>query len=291
MAAEPAAGAGAAAEDLAAPSAAGVSPGDLGAAGFFRPDGDALIPADFATSPWGQVLHGRLVGGLAARAVEQAYAGDPDLICSRLTVDMFRSAPLAPVRVSLRAIRTGRRIAVVEVTVEQADGPVGQGKAVLLRQSEQPQGPFRPTPPWDAPRPADLGPPQASAAGRRWTAPWESWRIGGPAGGPGASLSAGLWIRDVHPLVTGEPLTPLQRVAMAADLVSPVSNSSDRGLGFINADYTIYLGRAPAGEYVGIQPYGHVSEHGVAAGQCVVHDLTGPVGFVATTAVANSMSR
>jgi hypothetical protein len=74
---------------------------------------------------------------------------------------------------------------------------------------------------------------------------------------------------------------------MAADLASPVSNSSTQGVSFINADYTVYLGREPQGEYIGIQPSGHVSERGVAAGHCVVHDLRGPVGLVTTAAVAN----
>jgi hypothetical protein len=41
------------------------------------------------------------------------------------------------------------------------------------------------------------------------------------------------------------------------------------------------------GEYVGVQPDGHLSERGVAAGRCVLHDLSGPVGFAGTTAVAN----
>src|ERR1700733_9529459 len=93
------------------------------AEGFFRADGEGLIPAAFATSPWGQVLHGRLIGGLTARAAEHARAADPDMFCSRLTIDMFRSAALAPVRVSARPVRAGRRIAVLEVTVEQDDGP------------------------------------------------------------------------------------------------------------------------------------------------------------------------
>jgi hypothetical protein len=275
----------------AAAPADGQPPAARSAAGFFRADGDILIPADFASSPWGEVLHGRLVGGLTARAVEQAHAGDPDLICSRLTIDMFRSAPLAPVRVAARPIRTGRRIAVLEVTVENDDGPVGQGKAVLLRRSQQPEGTFRATPPWSVPTPLELGPPPAmAAAGRRWTPPWQAWSVG-PSGSMAGALRAGLWIREVHPLVTGEQLTPLVRLSMAADLASPISNASDRGLDFINADYTIYLGRDPRGEYIGIQPYGHVSERGVAVGQCVVHDLQGPVGFVATTAVANSMAR
>jgi hypothetical protein len=252
------------------------------AAGFFDADGDTLVPAAFATSPWGQVLHGRLIGGLTARAAEQARAGDPDLACGRLTVDLFRSVPLAPVSVTTRTVRAGRRIAVLEVTVEQDGAPVGQGRAVLLRRSQQPGGTFRPAPAWDAPRPPELGPPRSQSTSR-WTAPWESW----PAGGTDGPLTGGLWIRDTHPLVTGEQLTPAVRVAMAADLASPVSNYSTLGLSFINADYTVYLGRDPQGEYVGIQPSSHISEAGVAAGHCVLHDLRGAVGFVTTAAVAN----
>jgi acyl-CoA thioesterase superfamily protein/acyl-Coa thioesterase superfamily protein len=265
--------------DAAAGAAARPEPGTEG---FFRADGGLLVPAAFATSPWGQVLHGRLIGGLTARAAEQARAGSADLACSRLTVDLFRSVPLAPVLVTTKQVRAGRRIMVLDVTVEQEDGPVGQGRVVLLRRSAQPDGRFRPPPGWTAPTPRELGPPEPMAT-RRWTPPWESWRVGA---GPRA-MTGGLWIRDTHPLVTGEELTPLVRLAMAADLASPVSNSSDLGLSFINADYTVYLGREPGGEHIGIQPDGHLSERGVAAGRCVLHDLDGPVGFAGTAAVAN----
>src|SRR5579863_2149398 len=158
-----------------------------GAEGFFRVEGDTLVPAAFATSPWGQVLHGRLIGGLTARAAEQARAGVPELACGRLTVDLFRSVPLAPVGVSARTVRQGRRIVVLDVTVEQDGAPVGQGRAVLLRRSEQPDGTFRPVPAWDAPAPPRLGPPQSTVSSR-WTAPWESWPVGGAADGPGGVL-------------------------------------------------------------------------------------------------------
>lgn len=274
MTAEPPRTDDAAAEASARPPAA--------AEGFFSADGDTLVPAPFAASPWGRVLHGRLIGGLTARAAEQARTAAPELACSRLTVDLFRSVPLGPLTVTTRAVRQGRRIAVLDVSVEQGDDLVGQGRAVLLRRSEQPGGTFRPAPAWDAAPPPELGPPEPMA-NRRWTAPWESWRIGG-AGGP---MVDGLWVRDVHPLVTGERLTPLVRMAMAADLASPVSHYSTSGLSFINADYTIYLGREPHGEHVGIQPSAHISERGVAVGHCVLHDVHGAVGFVTNAAVAN----
>jgi hypothetical protein len=255
-----------------------------GAEGFFRADGDILVPAEFATSPWGKVLHGRLIGGLTARAAEVAIAGDPELVCGRLTIDMFRSVPLAPITVSTRPVRTGRRIAVLEVTIEQDAALVGQGRAVLLRRSEQPAGTFLPAPVWDAPAPPRLGLSEPAPDGG-WAPPWQIWRVGDGFG----SLSGGLWIRETHPLITGEPLTPLERLAMAADFVSPVSNFSTVGLGFINADYTLYLAREPLGEYAGIQPSGHLSSAGIAVGHCVLHDERGPVGFVSTAAVANQL--
>jgi hypothetical protein len=255
---------------------------------FFIPQGDSLAPEPIARSPWGETLHGRLIGGLTARAVGGVIAQDPDLICTRLTIDMFRTAPLTPVWVSTRPIREGRRIKVLEVTVEQADGPIGQGKAILLRRGEQPSGRFLPTPAWDVPTPHEMGDPIATKV-RRFTAPWESWNITGVDSMDG--LRGGLWIRENHDLVLGEPITPLIRVGLASDLASPVANSSTEGLGFINADYTVYLGREPIGEHVGIQPYGHISASGVAVAQCVLHDLSGPLGFISTTAVANSMAR
>jgi hypothetical protein len=251
------------------------------AEGFFTRDGDLLVPAPFSDSPWGPMLHGRLIGGLAGRAAVQAIAGHPGMLCSRLTVDMFRSAPLVPLRVSTRQVRGGRRIVVLDVTIDQAGGPVGAARLVLLRASQQPEGTHRLAPVWDAPIPVRDEPPRAGNS--RWSPAWQSWRISGADWSPGD----GVWVREIHPLVTGEPLTPLERLSMAADMVSPVSNMSDRGLAFINADYTVYLGREPQGEHIGIQPGGHVSDRGIAAGQCVLHDLDGPVGFVSTTALAN----
>jgi Thioesterase-like superfamily len=261
---------------------------------FFYADGDAVMPTQLAASPWGPVLHGRMSGGLAARAVEQVLAEDPDLICTRLTIDMFKSAPLAPMRASTKTIRSGRRITVLEVTVEQDSGPIAQGKFLLLRRSAQPEGTYRQTPGWEAPAPGpQLGPPtrtefqglDGAAAGHRWTAPHHSWRVNNGRSGP---ESVGTWVRDVYPLVAGEELTPLVRLGLAGDLASGEANTSDRGLHFINADYTIYLGRELQGEYIGLQPYGHVSDRGVAIGQCIVHDEQGPVGFIATTALANT---
>jgi hypothetical protein len=250
---------------------------------FFVSDGDDLVPQPIARSYWGLTLHGRLIGGLTARAVEQARREDPDLVCTRLTIDMFRTAQLDPVQVTTVPIREGRRIRVLEVSVTQGGVMVGQGRAVLLRSGEQPPGQFPATPGWDGPGAAPTGgsEPRRAEPGARWTSPWDTWPVRGPKG-----THDGMWIRENHDLVQGEPITPLIRVSMAADLASPIANTSTEGLGFINADYTIYLGREPVGDYVGMQLSGHVSAAGVAVGQCILHDPDGALGFIATAAVA-----
>jgi hypothetical protein len=251
---------------------------------FFRRDGAAFVPGPLSRGPWGETLHGRLLGGLTAREAEAFRDDDPALACARLTIDLFRTAWLAPLYVQTRVVRRGGRIVVLDVTMEQKGEAVGQGRAVLLRRGEQPEGPFRPTPPWAVAGPEGDGRP--TNRNSAFSAPWESWNVGAPN-----SIHEGVWIRDRHQLVEGEPLTPLVRSAMAADLVNPVSNWAPAGLSFINADYTIYLGREPHGDHIGIQPYGHISEAGVAAGQCVAHDVDGPFGYVAATAIANNMAQ
>lgn len=250
---------------------------------FFAPQGAVLVPEPIALGPWGNTMRGKLLGGLTAREVERYRRDHPGLRCTRLTIDLFRPPVMAPVRTSVRAVRDGNRITVLEVGIHQEDGPVGQGLAVLLRNGDQPPGPFRPTPRWDVPTPV-TGLPLTTT--HRWPPTWESWNVAGED-----SMRDGLWVRELHDLLPGEPLTPLTRIALASDVASPVAHSSPGRLAFINADFTLYLGREPRGEHIGIQPYGHVSEDGLAVGQCIAHDLDGPVGFIATTAVANSVSR
>jgi hypothetical protein len=261
---------------------------------FFVPDGDLLVPRPLARGPWGPTLHGRVFGALCAREVERHRAADPDLACVRLTVDIFRAGALAPVGIDTRVIRAGRRILVIEATISQDGAAIGQGKAVLLRRSEQPEGQLPRTPRWEVPTPLD-GDPRLVASEDGPTAMWQSWTLAEDADAEGAArqfrLRHGLWMRELHDLVEGEDPTPLVRLAAAADVAHPVGNSSAAGLGFINADYTVYLGREPRGDYIGIQPDGHISEAGVGVAQCIGHDLDGPFGFIATAALANSMAR
>lgn len=250
---------------------------------YFTADGDRFRPAAHARSWWTKTMvHGRLVGGLLARAIERD-TDDVDLQVARLTVDLFRNAPLEPVWLRSTRIRDGRRIRVLEVTAFVADAPIARATTVLLRRSEQPAGRVPATPAWDAPDP-ELMPPAHSRH------PPKAWRFDDtntPARHWDGERGRRVWMQETCLLVEGEPLSPLVRAALAADSASPLAHASDVGLQYINADYTLYLSRLPIGETIGLESGGHTSSDGVAVGHCTMHDTTGPVGYCVTAAVAN----
>jgi hypothetical protein len=257
---------------------------------FFAVEGDRLVPSGWARGPWSpHMLHGRLLGGLLARAVERGHAAE-GFHYARLTVDLYRNSPLVPLRVRTERVRDGRRIRVVDAFVESENGPVARASAVMLRRGEQPEGTVWQATPWNVPGPDELGPP--SERSRASLSTFDLWRIAadGSAGGDFASGERHrAWIRETRPLVAGEPVSPLVRIALAADMASPLAHFGSAGLKFINADYTMTLSRLPLGEAIGAESTGHLSDEGVAVGQCTLYDTAGPLGFCATTAIANVM--
>src|SRR6476620_11556536 len=95
---------------------------------FFTQDGDAFIPTKASNGPWDpNSMHGRVVIGLLAFAIEQRHGSD-DFMPARLTVDMFRLPNIqTPVEVATRLVRDGKRIKVVEA--EFFSGGVSMARA------------------------------------------------------------------------------------------------------------------------------------------------------------------
>ncbi|WP_040339825.1 acyl-CoA thioesterase domain-containing protein [Candidatus Blastococcus massiliensis] len=237
---------------------------------YFTLTADGLVPGESARSWWVPgMIHGRLLAGLLARELENAYGG-PEFQFSRLTVDMFRNAPFEPVSVGSVVVREGRRIRVTEATVTAGVGGVARASAVQLHRGVQPPGPVPTrTPAWDAPDPSTF---------RRSYSEFDA---------DGDPSRRRVWVREKSPLVDGETLSPFVRAALAADMASPLAHRGEDDLEFINADYTLTLSRDPVGEHVGLESGGHVSEDGVAVGHATVHDEQGPIGFSMAAAVAN----
>jgi len=257
---------------------------------FFTPAGDLLVPSQQARGPWNpNSMHGRLLAGLLAHTIERRH-GDPDFHFARMTIDLFRLPPLAPLGVEVRLVREGNRIKVAEGLITSDGVEVARGNVVMLRRAEQPEGEVWSPPNWDVPAPDDLRLPQGWGSGG---APmWETRPI--TAGGflRGSGQVGGVeqkraWIRESRVLIEGAPLTPFVRAAVAADYTNPFANSGSRGLNFVNADVTLYLHRLPQTAWIGFEVTSHQSEDGVAVGDCTLYDERGAIGKSLVCGVAN----
>jgi len=255
---------------------------------FFAADGDAFVPAPIARGPWGDTISGNYLGGLLGYVLERD-AGDPDFQPTRLTVDMFRPAALAPVRVDTSVVRQGRRIKLVDAFVIQGDVVVARGTGLFLRRGEQPDDEIFTTP---VPMPPVPPVPDEIPAGLTtliWTFGKEN-RAPGPAFGLEAWQTSGpkhIWVRDLCTLVEGVPLSPFTRAAMAGDMASSLTHFGPSGLRFINADYTLSLSRLPEGDYLGLAALIHTSHAGIATGVATLSDEFGPIGSATANALSN----
>src|ERR1700738_2581659 len=248
---------------------------------FFTKDQDAFIPTDAARGPWDpNSLHGRVIIGLLAFAIEQRHGAD-DFVPARLTVDMFRLPNLSPIEVKTRLVRDGLRIKLVEADFFSGGVAMARASCQLLRKTENPPGEGWSPPNWDVPAPADIPAPGAPRRGMH--AKCTPRPIVGAMGPLGPRR---LWMSEVRDLVEGAPLTPFVRAAVAADFANPFANAGDQGLGYINSDVTLYLHRLPVKEWIGFEGVNHHATDGIAIGECFLYDQQGPTGSSTVAALA-----
>ncbi len=238
---------------------------------YFRTTDRGQSPLAHAHAPWGtDMLHGRLLGGLAARALE-AELGSPGWRGARLTVDLFRPAAMAPVRVAVRSLRDGRRVRVADAELRCDGHDVGRATAVFLAESDAPPGSiWRPAhEPWPAPEELDV--PTGPGAPDQ-----EGWLFRTVQGGFGTGERTRVWTNETGCLVDDEPVSPFVRTALSSDLACPLANSSDEGLYYINADFTVLIGRYPAGSWIGLEVAQQIDADGVSMGSSTLVDRIGP---------------
>jgi len=254
----------------------------IGEVAYFIPTDDGLQPVPEARGPWSaDMLHGRLLAGLAARAVELDFP-DAAYRVTRLTLDMFRFPPMQPFSVTTHAARDGRRVRAVDVSITCAATEVARASVLMLRTGPHPSLTVWSADEWDVPGPDELEPP-ADMAGSGWEIRMIS------EGGFWSSGRKQVWSRDGWQLVEGEDMSPVVRAALASDLPNPMANSALEGLQFINPDLTMFLARPPASEWIGLDVVGHLGADGVAIGTCTLYDTDGPIGYSTVTGLANEV--
>ena len=236
---------------------------------------EGFTATELASGPWDRDAQiGGAPAAVLAREFERLPAPD-GLILSRLTYDFIRPAPLGPVAIRSEVAREGRRVQLLDGAM-LADG-IEVVRARALRVSKA----FA-----DA-RPPDPGArPPGPEAGRTGELPGlhrprfatDATEIrfvaGGFGGGPGTA-----WFRLTRPLVGGEPATPIQRLAAAADFGAGLSGTLPReNYLFINVDLTVYVEREPVGEWICLESQTRIARDGIGVAESVLYDERGRVG-------------
>ena len=201
----------------------------------------------------------------------------------RITIEILRPVPLAPLAVGSRVVRPGRSVELVEAVLTETGGErreIARAAAWRLRpQDGVPPEPADPPPPGPEQGRAQPFFPTGQDAGYHTAMDY--------AFVEGAFLDAGpavVWMRMRQPLVAGEPPSPLTRVLVVADAGNGVSATLDyRRFLFINTELTVHLVREPAGDWVCLDAVTRRGEHGVGLAESVLWDERGRLGRAAQT--------
>ncbi|HEX7036485.1 MAG TPA: thioesterase family protein [Pseudomonadales bacterium] len=242
---------------------------------LYHRDGERFVPAEFCRGPWDPgAQHGGAPAALLVTLAEGLVA-EPDWQVVRLTMELMRPVPLAPLSVATEAGR-GRTVRRIALTLSHETTTVARA-TVLLQRCE----------PLGLPAPVGRGPLRPPAA---CTEP-ASFR-GMPTGTAFHSTAmetrleseltggrAAAWFRLAVPVLPDTPPSPAARAVAAADFGNGISTPLpfDEYL-FTNPDLTVYLHRPADGEWIGVASETVVEPTGIGLTRTTLYDLQGPIG-------------
>jgi acyl-CoA thioesterase len=281
---------------------------------IFLAEGEHFAPTEQARGPWDPgALHGGAPAALITAAFERMEPGS-ELRIGRLGFEFLRPIPMAPLSLKTSVLRPGRRVQElsaellaggetivrasalrVQAVPEEAEAAAAEAQAAAAQAIAEREGAPAETTPPSIEAGAAMAPPaqgehkrfalndstDAGFAGTAMEMRWlnDPWRPG-----PGR-----VWQRLRHPLLPGNELSSLTRLAATADFCNGVSAvlPFDRFL-FINADLSIHIHRPPQGQWIGLDARTRLHSGGAALAEGVLHDERGPVGRAFQTLVVQA---
>src|SRR5580704_17376150 len=119
----------------------------------FVRNGERFTATDLGRGPWNpNALHGGAPAALLMHAFETCEP-NPDLRIARVTYELVRPVPVGALSVAVRVTRPGRRVMLLEATIEDEGGTeVVRARALRIRPSEVGAAAAQPPP---FPRPED----------------------------------------------------------------------------------------------------------------------------------------
>jgi hypothetical protein len=191
--------------------------------------------------------HGSPPAALVVWAAER-IATPVAMRVARVTVDLMRPVPVAPLVIESEVLREGRKIQLCAIRL-LARGVVVVSATVLKIKAQAQQLPSDAiTPPVELPGPDRSRVEPADFSSSPFVTGMSLRAARGRFGSPGPGA---IWYRVDRPIVEGAAVSQAMRAMAAADFCNGTSPVLDfREWTFLNADLTVNFAREPVGEWV-----------------------------------------
>jgi Thioesterase-like superfamily len=214
---------------------------------------------------------------LLGRALESMDEGAPRVI-SRFTMDLLGPVPVAELSVESMVLRPGRSVSLRQAELSDQRGRVvarAQGWAFPVASWDEGSGPGGFGVPLEH-GPADGHHEEPPASWSRGYLDSVEWRwVEGAITRPGSAV---VWMRPLVPLVSGEEMSPLQRLLTCVDSASGASAALDPAAwNFLNTDLTVHLLRPPVGAWICLRAETTLGTGAVGLAAAEVYDEKGLV--------------
>ncbi len=272
---------------------------------LFHLQGERLIPTDLVRGPWDHGLqHGGAVCGALGWTIHQAIErGDTDRqgdhgdrarsrLC-RLTVEILRPVPVAPLEHRATIVRRGRLSQVVDAEL-MVDGRLvaratSQWASIRPEEAAIEQGTTDPAVPRRPPTASDPGASEIGYPRPGFNCDvFELRCLIGSTEDPGPGT---VWARMLGGVVEGHPAEPVDRLATVADLANAVGwDRSPNDAPMINPDLTLQLLRYPNGPWICLEAAGKATASGIGMMETTLWDGDGRFGRVLSTMVESPVA-
>lgn len=248
---------------------------------YYEDLGDGAFASTVATqSPWDfSMQHGGPPSALLLRCIEH-HVGDISMRAARISVDFLGPIPQGRCEISVTTVRPGKRVRLVEATMQIAGRAVVVERVWLINHQNDRVTPIdatAPAPPLPAAMPQKffLGVDPSWGYGRSI-----EWRF--VTGGLDRPGPATVWTRVRIPLIAGESPSALQRLVIVADSTNGVSGPIDfDGWLFIPPGITLTVVRPPRAQWIYLDAQTQTDHDGVGIAQATLCDEEGFLGVAA----------
>jgi hypothetical protein len=243
---------------------------------IYRVEGNGVTTSPNAAGPWDPGMqHGSAPASLVVWAAE-AIATPVPMRIARVTVDLMRPVPIAPLTLETEVLREGRKIQLCAIRLSAGNTVVVNATVLKVKLQAAALPPEAVVPAVTLPGPDQAREEQPSFSSSPFVAGVSMRAALGRFGVPGPGA---IWYRVDRPIVEGAAVSQAMRAVVAADFCNGTSAVLDfRQWTFLNADLTVSMAREPVGEWILLDAESWIGPDGAGLAMARLADERGYFG-------------